>query len=104
MTYDEYISIMNESENSELPELSFEYDYSEPEIELTPGNGGRDCLGNGNHFDENGEPIEIRCENREYYILCQMDADWDEEDTVNSREGFEEYKAWLRKYFFDDEK
>lgn len=27
-------------------------------IELTPGNNGEDCKGNGKHFDENGNLIE----------------------------------------------
>ena len=103
MKYDEYINGIGKLENEELSELIFEYDYDELDIELTPGNGGRDCLGNGKYFDENGEPIEIRCENCEHYILCQMDVDWDENDTVNSREGFEEYKAWLRENFGDKE-
>lgn len=39
-------------------------------IELTPGNGGKSCLGNGEHIDENGKPIEICCENCDYFLCC----------------------------------
>lgn len=31
-------------------------------IILTPGNGGNDCLGNGEHTDENGNLIECCCD------------------------------------------
>lgn len=37
---------------------------------LTPGNNGRDCLGNGTHVDENGQPIECCCEECDYYLCC----------------------------------
>ena len=39
-------------------------------IELTPGNNGRDCLANGTHFYENGEPIECCCDECDYMICC----------------------------------
>ncbi len=42
-------------------------------IKLTPGNGGRDCLGNGRHFDENGRPYECCCDECNY-MLCCIDA------------------------------
>ena len=39
-------------------------------IELLPGNGGKDCLGNGDHVDINGNPIEICCDECEYLLCC----------------------------------
>ena len=39
-------------------------------IELTPGNNGDDCKGNGKHFDENGCPIECCCDECDYLICC----------------------------------
>ena len=37
---------------------------------LTPGNNGDDCLGNGEHTDENGLPIECCCDECDYYLEC----------------------------------
>ena len=45
-------------------------------VELTPGNFGKNCLGNGKHFDKNGEPIECCCEECDYYLECF--PDWKE--------------------------
>ena len=39
-------------------------------IKLTPGNEGKDCLGNGEHFDENGNIIECCCNECDYLIRC----------------------------------
>jgi len=39
-------------------------------IELTPGNNGNDCLGNGEHFDENGELLECCCDECSYMVCC----------------------------------
>ena len=39
-------------------------------IILTPGNGGNDCLGNGEHTDENGNLIECCCDECDYYLEC----------------------------------
>ena len=39
-------------------------------IEFTPGNNGKDCLANGTHFYENGEPIECCCDECDYMICC----------------------------------
>ena len=39
-------------------------------IELTPGNHGDNCKGNGTYFDENGEPIECCCDECNYMMLC----------------------------------
>ena len=39
-------------------------------VELTPGNFGKDCLGNGEHFDENGNLIECCCEECDYLLCC----------------------------------
>ena len=37
---------------------------------LTPGYGGWYCLGNGNHCDENGDQIEICCDECDYMMCC----------------------------------
>ena len=37
---------------------------------LTPGNGGKDCFGNWEHIDENGELIECCCDECDYYLDC----------------------------------
>ena len=44
-------------------------------IELTPGNGGKDCKGNGRHFDENGNTYECCCDECDY-MLCCIDESW----------------------------
>ena len=44
-------------------------------IELTPGNYGKDCLGNGEHFDKSGNIIECCCDECDYMMCCFSD-DW----------------------------
>jgi len=44
-------------------------------IELTPENGGRDCKGNGFHYDENGELLECCCNECDYAVCCLEDAE-----------------------------
>lgn len=39
-------------------------------IILTPGNMGKDCLGNGEHFDDNGNLIECACDECNYFMCC----------------------------------
>ena len=39
-------------------------------IELTPGNNGNNCLGNGEHLDENGKLIDCCCDECDYLICC----------------------------------
>ena len=39
-------------------------------IKLTPGNEGKDCLGNGFHYDENGNKIECCCNECDYMMKC----------------------------------
>ena len=51
-------------------------------IELTPGKGGKDCKGNGRHFDENGNPYECCCDECDY-MLCCIDENWDVSDYVD---------------------
>ena len=38
--------------------------------DLTPGNLGKDCLGNGNFKDKNQKPIECQCDECEYLLIC----------------------------------
>ena len=44
-------------------------------IELTPGNNGEDCKGNGKHLGENGNPIECCCDECDYFLLCFPEFD-----------------------------
>lgn len=46
-------------------------------IELTPANPEA-CLGNGEHVDENGAPIECCCDECDYFSLCYKERDPDE--------------------------
>lgn len=39
-------------------------------ISYTPGNEGKDCLGNGLHTDEFGDIIECCCDECNYLICC----------------------------------
>lgn len=39
-------------------------------IELIPGNFGKDCLGNGEHYDKNGNLLPICCDECDFYICC----------------------------------
>lgn len=47
-------------------------------IELTPGNNGRNCLGNGQHSDKNGNTIECCCDECDYMLCCLCDEDYKE--------------------------
>ena len=40
-------------------------------IELIPGNGGKDCPGNGEHTDENDHLIECCYDECDFAILCE---------------------------------
>ena len=37
---------------------------------LTPGNNGKYCLGNGEHYDKKGNLIECCCDECDYMLLC----------------------------------
>ena len=37
---------------------------------LTPGEEGKNCLGNGMHYDGQGNLIECCCEECDYYLEC----------------------------------
>ena len=39
-------------------------------IKLTPGNMGRDCLGDGRHLDKKGNLIECCCDECGFYMCC----------------------------------
>lgn len=53
-------------------------------IELTPGNFGINCLGNGTHFDENGKLIECCCDECDYLGCCFEDIDFSNCDDCNA--------------------
>lgn len=40
------------------------------EIVLAPSNQGRECIGDGEHTDENGNLIECCCDECNYYLEC----------------------------------
>ncbi len=42
-------------------------------IELTPGDNGNYCKGNGEHFDEHGNLIECCCDECDYLLCCTSD-------------------------------
>ena len=42
-------------------------------VELTPGDMSA-CLGNGEHFDKEGNLIECCCDECDYMILCLKNA------------------------------
>lgn len=39
-------------------------------IVLTPGNCGRDCLGNGEHYDKKNRLIECCCNECDFAVCC----------------------------------
>lgn len=39
-------------------------------VVLTPGNFGKDCFGNGEHTDGNGNLIECCCDECDYMLCC----------------------------------
>ena len=39
-------------------------------VVLFPGNNGKDCLGNGEHYDKNGKLIPICCDECNYFLCC----------------------------------
>ena len=39
-------------------------------IELTPGNHWKDCLGNDEHCNEEGDSIECCCDECDYMMCC----------------------------------
>jgi hypothetical protein len=43
--------------------------YDVTGVLLSPGKP-EECLGNGTHVDENGEPIECCCDECDYLMLC----------------------------------
>ncbi len=40
------------------------------EIKLTPGYEGKNCLGNGEHYDLYGNLIECCCDECDYAMVC----------------------------------
>ncbi len=39
-------------------------------VELTPGEGGIRCLGNGAHLNADGKPIPCCCDECDYLMCC----------------------------------
>ena len=42
---------------------------------LTPGNYGKNCMGNGEHFDQNRKLIECCCDECNYLLCCVYKTD-----------------------------
>ena len=40
------------------------------EVSLIPGNRGKDCPGNGSHFDKYGNLIECCCDECDFMLCC----------------------------------
>lgn len=59
--------------------------------ELTPGNFGKDCKGNGKHTRQDGSRIECCCDKCDYYLCCINNVPQEEcencEDTRCLRSG-----------------
>ena len=57
--------------------------YDVTGIVLFPGNFGKDCLGNGEHFDSSGNRIPICCDECEYALCCiETNLDCDKCDEI----------------------
>ncbi len=41
---------------------------------LTPEDNGENCMGNGEHYDQNGNLIEICCDECDYMLCCIENA------------------------------
>lgn len=52
-------------------------------IELTPGNNGKDCLGNGKHSHKDGRIIECYCDECDYMVCCLVMENFNNCSTCN---------------------
>ncbi len=52
----------------------------ETKTELMPGNFGKDCIENGEHFDEKGERLECLCDECDYMICFLVMEGYDDCD------------------------
>ena len=43
-------------------------------IVFVPGNGGKNCPGNGEHTEPDGSKIECCCDECDYYVCCFPDV------------------------------
>ena len=59
---------------------------------LTPGNEGKNCLGNGEHFDIKGNLIECCCDECDYLICCTKDMNCEECDDMRCSNGVDRIK------------
>ena len=65
---------------------------------LVPGNGGKNCPGNGETKDANGDLLECCCEECDYYLCC-MDENI-EQRCLNCSDYECEYNKTKRKWPF----
>ena len=40
------------------------------DMELTPSEDGKDCIGNGERYDKDGEKIECCCGECDHFMIC----------------------------------
>lgn len=64
---------------------------------LTPGNAGRDCLGNGRCYDEDGNMYECACGECDFG-LCYMVRTWEKHCSCCSNEACPRYKESTLSY------
>lgn len=50
---------------------------NETELQLIPGNYGKDCPGNGERTDQSGFFIPCQCDACDY-MLCCLESNWQE--------------------------
>lgn len=50
--------------------------YKEYGFKITPGNGGKECKGNGTYKDDDGNEIECLCDECDFFMCC-IDEDFE---------------------------
>ena len=45
--------------------------YKEYGFKITPGNGGKECMGNGTYTDDDGNKIECICDECDF-LMCAL--------------------------------
>ena len=55
-------------------------------VELTPGNNGENCLGNGEHLDKAGNLIGCCCDECDYLMCCLDEHNSDECEKCTDKE------------------
>ena len=69
------------------------------EIPLMPGNYGKNCPGNGKHYDGNGKLIECECDECNNFLLCIDDNFKGKTFTEEEAEKIEITREYYNKVF-----